>query len=510
MSLARNTIFLTIGKLLGTSIYILFGLVLPGFVDTDQNGIYTLMSTMLIFGGMMSSFGIPVIVTREVARSQEQAARIYAHARLAMGLGAIVAAILITAFLYGESLYSGEPMGQMWILLILVLGIMASDALGYLSESLFHGFERMASPAVVEAVTGLVRAGGAGLSLFILPEDYRLIGIFGMFLVGSATRAWLLATWVHRRLLVNAPVPHATLRDALAMLRRAGFVAVFRLLQMLRNRTDILLMGFLWISLVPEVVGDVQAARGLYGQALRVAALFLTFTIAFNTALFPRLARLTGGNLENLAADRVSSHNLYGRALRWQAFWVVPLAAGIYFYADILTGWFGEEYQNGDPANGVLHSTTEVLRVLLIAMVADCISGPAGMLMLGVRDLERRVPLVGIIVLVNSVVFNVILIPMYGILGAAWAAAITACLEFVLKMVLIGLGYGNPMNILLRTLPYYLVAAGMVGMLLAFDLHDHVLIGVPLGVAFYVGVCFILKLVDPAVLSILKRRVGKG
>ncbi|MHC4823254.1 MAG: oligosaccharide flippase family protein [Planctomycetota bacterium] len=510
MSLARNTIFLTVGKLLGTSIYILFGLVLPGFVDTDQNGVYTLMATMLTFGGMMSSFGIPVIVTREVARSQERAAKIFADARLAMGLGAMVSAILITAFLYGESLYSGEPMGQMWILLLLVLGIMASDALGYLAESLFHGFEKMASPAVVEAVTGLVRAGGAALSLFLLPQDYRLFGIFGMFLFGSAIRAWLLSGWVHKRLLVDQQIPSTSLKDAWRMLRSSGFVAVFRLMQMLRNRSDILLMGFLWVSLIPDVVGDVQAARGLYGQALRVAALFLTFTVAFNTALFPRLARLTGGDPANLTSDRAATHDLYGRALRWQAFWVVPLAAGIFFYAETLTGWFGEEYLNGDPENGVLHSTTEVLRILLIAMVADCVSGPAGMLMLGVKELERRVPLVGVISLMVSIVSNVILIPKYGILGAAWAAAITTCLEFILKMTLIGLGYGNPIRILLRTLPYYAVAGAMFWLLFTFDLQDRLLIGVPLGAGFYLIACFLLKLVDPAVLAIVHRRLGKG
>lgn len=510
MSLARNTLFLTVGKLLGSSLYIMFGLVLPAFVDTEQNGIYTLMGTLLFFGSMLASFGIPVIVTRQAARFPNQAAQIFSDARLAMCLGALVSSVLITVYLYGESLYNGEPMGQFWILLVLVIGILFADSMGYLSESLFQGFERMASPAVVEAISGLIRAGGATLALFFLPQEYRVIGVFCMFLVGSVLRGWLLVHWVHTRLLPNETIPPSTPKNAWRMLKSSGFVAVFRILRMLRNRIDILLMGFLWVSLIPGVEGDVQAARGLYGQAMRVAAIFLTFTIAFNTALFPRLARLTGGDPENLAKDRASTRNLYGRALRWQAFWVVPMAVGIFIYADTVVGWFGDKYLNGDPENGVLHSTAQVLKVLLIAMVADCISGPAGMLFLGVKELERKVPMVAGVVLLISVVCNVILIPRHGILGAAWASAISASFEFALKMVLIGVGFGNPIRILIRTIPYYFVAGAMFALLYALNLFDNLAIGAPLGAAFYIVVCLAFRLVDPGVVKLIKQKIGRA
>ncbi len=510
LSIARNTLFMTVGKLLGSSLYIMFGLVLPGFVDTDQNGVYALMGSLLFFGSMFASFGIPVIVTRQSARFPDQAAQIFSDARLAMLLGALVSSILITIYLYSESLYQGEPMGQFWILLMLVIGIIFSDSMGSLGESLFQGFERMASPAVVEAISGLVRAGGATLALILLPQDYRILGVFCMFLLGSALRGWILSHWVHNKLLPSVTIPKSTVQNAWRMMKTSGFVAVFRILRMLRNRIDILLMGFLWVSLVPNVEGDVQSARGLYSQAMRVAAIFLTFTMAFNTAIFPRLSRLTGGDPESLASDRAATKNLYGRALRWQAFWVVPMAVGIFFYTNTVVGWFGDKYLYGDLENGVVHSTAQVLKVLLIAMIADCISGPAGMLFLGVKELERKVPMVAGVVLAISVVCNIILIPRHGILGAAWASAISASAEFILKMTLIGLGFGNPIRILLRTIPYYFVAAAMFALLYFLNLGDKLLIGAPLGAAFYILVCYFMGLIDPSVVKIIRNKLGRA
>ena len=508
-NLAKNTLFLTVGKLLGNSLYVMFGLVLPAFVDTDQNGVYGFMGTLLFFGSMISSFGIPLIVIREVARAKDQSARIYADASWAMKVGTLAATVLLFLYLTGEHLYTGEAWGQLPLMLLLVIGIIYTDAMGTLGEAMFQANERMAMPAMVEVLTGLFRAGGATLALIFLPPEYRILGIYSMFLVGSTVRGWLLPHLVFRRLLPGTTLPPTSTKRAWQLIRQSGFVAVFRILRTLRNRIDILLMGFLWVSLDPAFDGDVFAARGLYAQAMRVATVLVTFTVAFNTALFPRISRLTQGDGDT-AANPEATRAFYGRAVRWQAFWVVPMAAGIFFYTDTLCGWFGDKYLHGDLENGVLHSTAEVLRVLLVAMVVDCIGGPVGMLMLGVKKLERKIPLLGGSMLACSVICNIILIPRHGILGAAYASAITACLEFVLKMALVGSMFGSPIPILLRTLPYYAITAGMIGLLLGLDLRGNLWIGAPLGVAFYAGTCLLLRQVDPAVIGMVKRKLGRA
>ena len=116
----------------------------------------------------------------------------------------------------------------------------------------------------------------------------------------------------------------------------------------------------------------------------------------------------------------------------------------------------------------------------------------------------------GVTILVSSVVFNIILIPRYGILGAAYASTITACLEFLIKMTLVGRMFGNPLPILVRTVPYYGLTAAMIGLLFLVNLEERVFFGAVVGVAFYGVACLGLKQVDPAVVSILKRKLGRA
>lgn len=507
-SLARNTLFLTLAKFSSVAIYALFGLVLPAFVQADANGLYTLMATLLFFGGLISSFGVPVVITRQVARDKSQAAQMFADGRLAMWAGTLIAAVLLGAFLAFESWrLQTDDTGERFLLFGLVMMITLADAMGSLGDSMFQAHERMAKTSVIEILTGLVRAGGAMLAMFVLPEEYRVGGVFVMFLVGATFRGWVVPRLVRKDLLDGQPLPDTDLRRSLGMFKQAGYIAVFRMLRMLRNRLDILLLGIFYVSLVEGYAGeaDIQTARGLYGQAMRVAIVFHTITMAFNTALFPRLAKLTGGSDQHEATKL-----LYGRAVRWQAFWAAPMAAGVFLYAGVVAGWFGEEYLHGVPERGVLHNTAEVLQVLLISVFFDCIGGPVGFLMISHKEMERKVPLLGGFVALCSLVFNIILIPRHGILGAAWASAITAAIEFAAKMLIVSRMYGNPLPALFSTVPYYLLTAAMIGGLSALGLGDSPFLGGLLGAAFYAAACLLLKQVDPAVVQIVKKPLRRG
>jgi len=507
-SLARNTIFLTFAKFSSVAIYAVFGFVLPAFVETGENGVYSLMTTLIFFAGMISSFGVPVVITRQVARDKSNGAQMYADGRLAMVLGTLIAGVGLGAFLVFESYgMSYEEQASRYLLFAIALLITFADAMGGLGDSMFQAHERMAKTSVIEILTGFIRAGGAMLALILLPVEHRVMGIFVMFLVGAAFRGWLVPHLVRRDLLVGQKLPGTSVRRALSMFKQAGFIAVFRMLRMLRNRLDILLMGVLYVSLVEGFQGepDIDSARGLYAQAMRVAIVFHTITMAFNTALFPRLAMLTGGSDKHEATKL-----LYGRAVRWQAFWAAPMAAGVFLYAHTVAGWFGGEYLNGMPESGVLHTTGEVLQVLLISVFFDCIGGPVGFLMISHKEMERKVPLLGGFVAVCSIVCNIILIPRHGLLGAAWASTITAGIEFVAKMFIVSRMYGNPLPALARTIPYYLLTAAMIGLVIVFGFQDNPLLGGLLGAGFYAAAALLTRQVDPAVVVLLKKKLGRG
>lgn len=514
--IARNTLFLTVAKFFSVAIYAVFGLALPRFFGdarADEVGLYTLLSSLLFFGSMLTSFGIPLIVTREIARASEKAPQLLARGRAGMLLGYALSVVLLGGWLLIEAWKRGTltpelfwaEEGRTLVLFAMVMGIVFFDAMGSLGDAVFQGFERMALPAAIEILTGLLRAGGAFLVLVLAPVETKLIAIYLCFLVGAGVRGVLLPRLVRTRLLKGARGGKVTLAEAWQTIVSSGFIALFRMLRMLRNRLDVLLMGVLYVSLVPGVAdADVDVARAIYGQALRVAIVFHTVTMAFNTALFPRLARLTGDD-----GSRDGARALYSRAVRWQAFWAIPLAVGIFFYADVIASWFGEIYAAGSPEAGVPHSTGLVLRILLVAVLFDCLGGPVGSLILGEKSMERKIPMLGGVVAGTNLVLNLFLIPRYGILGAAIASATTAAVELMVKLGLVGRLYGSPLPVMLRTWPYYALAGLMAAGLIVTRAEEHWFLGAVLGAGFYLSACILTRQVDPAVIQILRRKLGR-
>ncbi|RMH04326.1 MAG: hypothetical protein D6702_03365 [Planctomycetota bacterium] len=497
-SLARNTAWLTVAKSFSVAIYALFGLVLPRLVPAPVNGVYTLMSTLLFFGGMAASFGIPVILIRTIARDRSRTARIHADARRALLAGAALSSCLVLGWLLAEMAGQGEFDPVRLVLGGLVCALLFADALGSLGEALFQAHERMAFPARVEVATGLVRAGGALLALSLLPAA-GLFGVFGCFLLGSAVRAWVLGRAARREFLAGPPVAGGGWAGALALVRESLGVALFRVLRMVRNRVDTLLLGVL----VAPVAGlgamaTADAARGLYGQAMRVVFVFHTLTLALNTAVFPRLARLGKD-----AAARAEGRRQFGRVVRYQAWWASLLAALVFVYADELAGWFGPAYRQG--IAGLQGTTGQALRILVAAVLLDSIGGPVGMLMVGRPEMDRKLPAFGAALASVSLVLNLILIPRWGLIGAAWSSLGAAAVELLIKAAVLRRLLGSA-RALVGSLPYLGLAAAVAVILAAGPLAASPILGGLAGGLVYLAVCAAAGLLDPAV----ARRLGLG
>jgi O-antigen/teichoic acid export membrane protein len=503
-SVLRNAAFLAVAKSFSVAVYALLGLVLPRFVPTDQVGVYTLMTTLLFFGSIITTFGIPTVVTRSVARAPADAAAVHAAARSATLLGWVLSTLVLATWLAVESWLVGSFEVTRWALFCAVVVILVSDGLAGLGEAVFQGFERMAAPAGIEIVTGTLRAGGAVACMVLLPEERRLPAIFGAFLLGSVVRAFLVARLMRRLPMGDAPPGSGSLWRALALVRESLFLALFRMLRMLRNRIDLLLLGVLFVGTVPGVVGDPDVARGIYGQAMRVALVFHVLTQALLTALWPRIARLTSdvGNEEDLTTQ-------YRRTVRWQAWWAAPLAAGLFLYADVIAGWFGSEYLNGAPEAGVSIGSGEVMRILLVVVLLDCVSGPIGMLMMGIGRWERRLPAFGMVLAGTSVLLNVLFIPRWGILGAAYASLGACLVEVLVKAVILRSALGSS-RLMAAALPCIALAMAMAWGLWALGLEARPFVGAALGGGAYLAGSLALRQVDPAVLRLLRRGFRRG
>jgi O-antigen/teichoic acid export membrane protein len=183
---------------------------------------------------------------------------------------------------------------------------------------------------------------------------------------------------------------------------------------------SLIALGYAQVAqiLVFELRGDAEA--GLYGAVRRIydPVHFLPSTIM--ATLFPLLvaARVGGrdrlARLFNTAVDNLLLVSLPGLA--------IALAGA----ESIVVTLFGAEFAPAAPA----------LPVLMAAFVLGCLGHLSGYLVI-TYGLQRRFVLVALAALVFNVAANLVLLPRYGFLAAAWVTLATEVIVLVPSMAMV-------------------------------------------------------------------------
>jgi O-antigen/teichoic acid export membrane protein len=169
-------------------------------------------------------------------------------------------------------------------------------------------------------------------------------------------------------------------------------------LYLINSRADIIMLGILR--------GPQEA--GIFAVASYGAGFVSFMLIAVNTAIAPSIARLWRNH------ELGELQRLITRSSRTVAVATLPLAAGLALAAERFMGLFGLQFVKG----------ADAMALLCLAQFVNAALGSVG-LILNMSDNERwTAGGVGIAALLN-VTLNVLLIPRWGLSGAAVASAIS-------------------------------------------------------------------------------------
>jgi O-antigen/teichoic acid export membrane protein len=195
--------------------------------------------------------------------------------------------------------------------------------------------------------------------------------------------------------------------------------------------------------LVFQYAGDRDA--GLYGAASRVLVQAGSLPIVLMTTLFPVLTA-------SYALDPERVGRLVARAAEYMAMISLPaMAFSLVAATPLVELLFGHQFVGAAPA----------LSVLMIAFVAICF-GEVAINMLLVLDLQKRLLAYATAALALNVALNLILIPRYGLLAAAWTMVATQFLIAALAARDVVLAIDVP----LRLRPFATAGAAAGGMCL--------------------------------------------
>ncbi|MEM6281867.1 MAG: oligosaccharide flippase family protein [Chloroflexota bacterium] len=180
---ARNAGALAAANLFSKGMLFVWQFVLARWIGDAGYGIYGTVGALTIIATVIGSFGMGLIVIRDVSREPEKAGE-YLTATLFMQTGLVLAAYLImngAAFAFGYSANIQVFVALAGIGLIIdIYGNMCSDQL--LAQ------ERMVVTSVIEAVHIVLRIG---LVALVLWQGFDLLGLYAIGLAASMVRSVL-------------------------------------------------------------------------------------------------------------------------------------------------------------------------------------------------------------------------------------------------------------------------------------------------------------------------------
>ncbi len=401
----------TFGLRIITSVLLLaISLLLSRTLGAAGYGAYAYAIGWMQFLVVLSLLGLERLTVRQVAACRAQGKWATLRGLLRFSTVAVLAASLLFALLLVAwiTLYHGleAPLRRaLWF----ALPMLPAFALLRLRASAVLGLERVARAQVPETLVqpGLFLAAAA-LSALLLGRRFNP-DLAVLLMVGATLAGALWAMGLLRRYLpgeVRTVAPAYETRVWMASIPPLVFIGV---MQATNARIDLLMLGAMRSA----------SEAGVYTVANRGATLINYVLFAMNAAVAPAVAAM------HARGERERLQRVLTRAARWTFLLSLPLAAALIFFRVPFLGLFGPEFVRGGP----------VLVILACAHLTVAVFGSVTplLIMTGLERVAARAFAAGAVV---NVTLNLVLIPRYGMVGAAAAMAVS----MVLWNLLLALG----------------------------------------------------------------------
>jgi len=391
--LAQNTLYLTLASVGQKTVAFLYFALIARFLGVEDTGAYFLALAIVMIILVLDDIGMTSVLIRQVARSNEDA---QLWSRTILGIKVVTIPITVAvAFVVPELLHYSELV----ILLVRIATlILIADTLSLSFYGVLRGMHKLKYEAfglfvgqVITAIVGTILLVTGIATLPILVLALATGSIWNM--IFSASRVVHHTGW--KSLLPTWKMGWKPLKMAFAFFLAATFVKIY-------SYAD---------SVILERVLD-ESAVGLYAVAYKLTYAFQFIPLAFVAALYPTMSTHSNDKKEL-------------KRILLDAFWYVsligaPIVFGIWAVApEIIEFFYGSAF-----AGSVLP-----LQVLIFVLLFIFLDFPIGSLLNATDRQAIKTGIMGVTMIIN-VGANLILIPIYGVIGACVSALISFLFMF--------------------------------------------------------------------------------
>ncbi len=384
----KNTFWLTVGEVGGRFLRIILVLYSARVLGAADWGIFSYLLGLAALFTVVADIGLGAVLTRELVRNENQESRYLSTAFIIKIVLLALAGLLIV---FGVPLITNISLSLTLLLATALLVI--SDNLRLFATSVYRAMEKMHLEALVNIVTQIALVS---LGAWALYQTGRLENLAMAYVSGSIIGT-LLSFWIVRRHLGEIVLIFD--RELIKkMLSAAWPFALLGLLGGIMLNIDIIMLG--WLRTPAEI--------GYYSSAQKIIFTLYVLPALIGAAVFPSLTRMAN-------KDQAAFRDLLERALKLVFMVAFPIMiGGIVLSHDLIGIFYGRQYLPAITA----------FRILLVSLL---INYPATIIgnALFAYDKQKEFIKFSIIGAGSDIVFNALLIPVWGIEGAAISTVFT-------------------------------------------------------------------------------------
>lgn len=394
MAALRNLGWLVFDRVFRLGVSFVVTLWLARYLAPELFGVYNYAIAFTALFSVVATFGLQSVVVQYLVDKPEQQNSTLASAFAIQLVGGVIAFVI--SVLVAFNLVGSEPSVLVAVLLLSTINLFRfSDTVRYYFESRVQSKRIVVTENLVFMLIVLLRIA---MILLELPLIYFVALLVLEAVLTTLAFLWLFGIQKFKALKFDNS-------NFQSMLKVAWWLALSVGAAMLYMRVDQIMLA----SLLN------QEAVGIYSAAVRISEIWYVFPAVIVGSVFPRIIR-------ELRVDVARANRQLDVLLT--AFSIVSISVGLLVgncSTEIIIFLFGEDYR----------ASASVLSIHVWSSVF-VFSGILGSRWLVAMDMQKVLLVSTLIGVVANIAMNYLMIPVYGVQGAAWATLVAQFMSAIL------------------------------------------------------------------------------
>ncbi len=474
--IARNVVFMTIAQLIGYGLGFFYFIYTARYLGAEGFGVLSFALALTAIFVVLTDIGFHPLTVREVARNRTLAAKYLANLTAIK----IILAALTFALIAVVINIMDYPAKTVIVVYIITLSVLVSSFANMI-YSIFQAHERMGFQAAGQILSstimlvGAVLAIKAGLDITVFATLYLIAALTSLIyslLVLITKFKKVRQDWSRLKIFrLDISFWQTTIKKALPFGLGLFFVMIFY-----------------WIDSIMLSYMKGDTVVGWYNAAYRMIIVLLFIPQTLINALYPVMSVFHKKDPESLKG----SHE---KSFKYLSILGVPLAVGTTLLAPrLILLVFGAEYNNSVlPLQILVWSALLVYMSITYGNLFNCLNK---------QGLATKITAT---CMVFNIIFNLILIPKYSLVGASIATVLT---EFISLALCIAwstkINYSISVTKLTGFLSKIIISATIMGIFIVIFYGLHMLILTPLAVVIYFTILVVCKGIDKDDIALFK------